>query len=78
SGTIEVRLLQRDRSLQLVVADDGVGIGDAPQVLGDAEARSGPPGGVGLRLIDMLAKQIGAKVRIDGPPGTRVCLSLAS
>ena len=72
-GRIEIRLERDGAIARLRITDDGIGLG-----AGDgAGARSG--GHVagptaGLQLIDMLAKQIGGRLTIDGSAGTTVAL----
>ncbi len=69
SGTVEVEASRgADGGLQLMVADDGKGLPDGP-----------PSGkGVGTRLVDLLAKQIGAETAIgrEEGGGTRFTLTL--
>lgn len=60
-GMISVRLRPERQQYRLTVADDGVGLPDAP-----------PGSGMGLRLIEVFARQLGGQVeRQSGPDGTR-------
>jgi signal transduction histidine kinase/DNA-binding response OmpR family regulator len=63
-GALSVRLQQDDAHLRLQVEDDGVGL--------PAGLTERPPSTLGLQLVRMLAKQLGATVRFDSPGGTAV------
>jgi PAS domain S-box-containing protein len=64
SGLIEVRLEDRREGLRLLVRDDGIGMGAS----GARDARNG---GIGLDLVDSLAKQEdGIPLTRTGPEGT--------
>jgi two-component sensor histidine kinase len=63
AGTIRVELSRADEgSLQLLVADDGVGL---PGGLDAPRASS-----LGLRLVGMLAEQMAARLEVDSTRGT--------
>lgn len=75
-GTIDVRLVCDGPACRLTVADDGIGIEASRAARGEAgRAVDGPAGTVGLKLIEMLTKQIGGRLQIDGPPGTVVAVT---
>ena len=70
-GTIQVRLTRDgDGRIQLSVSDDGVGM---PQNVNLWNSRS-----LGLRLVRILSEQVGAAVRVTGPPGTRIELAFTA
>jgi len=65
SGQVSVSLVDCGaQSIELVVADDGIGIPAAVSVAGG--------GGFGLALVAMLADQLGATVEIERDSGTRI------
>src|SRR5690606_31254969 len=66
-GTVLVEPKPAGDETVLVIADDGVG-------LAAVEAQGAGTGGVGMTLITMLAKQIGARLAIEERGGTRVTL----
>ncbi len=70
-GRIEVRLEREGPRARLLITDDGIGIDESRQVLSEG----GTAPGVGLQLIEMLAKQAGGQLTIEGPPGTRLALA---
>jgi two-component sensor histidine kinase len=70
-GRIEVRLEHDGPRACLLIVDDGIGIEASRQVLSEG----GTAPGVGLQLIEMLAKQAGGQLSIEGPPGTRLALA---
>ncbi|MDR3515477.1 MAG: sensor histidine kinase [Azospirillaceae bacterium] len=72
-GTITISVAAGPANgLTVVVADDGEGLRGAPQ--------AGPTPGLGLRLVQALAEQIGATVALNGPdlvgPGMRWTLTV--
>ena len=64
SGKITVQLFEAEGALQLVVADDGIGINTA------AKTRFGKS--FGYRLINVFKRQLDAKLDINGEKGTVV------
>jgi PAS domain S-box-containing protein len=62
SGTVKLAGMTAGESLKIIVADDGVGL---PENLEPRRARSS-----GMRLVDGLAQQIDAKVRVKRERGT--------
>ena len=84
-GKITVEVLHRtDESVEIVVADDGPGIGDTekPKVVqrfyrGDA-SRGTPGVGLGLSLVEAVAKLHGGSLAFsDNHPGLRVTMTIA-
>ncbi|HYE52921.1 MAG TPA: CHASE domain-containing protein [Azospirillaceae bacterium] len=63
-GRVVVRLHRRGQGAELTVADDGVGAG--PQA----------PAGLGLRLVEALAGQLGTEPVVERARGTRTTLAL--
>jgi two-component sensor histidine kinase len=64
SGTIRVTMAQKpDSSLTLIVEDDGVGM---PESVDPAA-----PATLGLRIVKVLARQVGATVKLRRTGGTR-------
>jgi two-component system, sensor histidine kinase PdtaS len=61
SGAIDITLKQIDGAVHVGVADDGVGLA--------ADHDSGR--GYGMKLVHMMASQIGGALRVDGQAGTR-------
>jgi two-component sensor histidine kinase len=73
-GSIEIRLEREGALGRLRVADDGVGFAAARAARRSAtdQGRGDPATATpGLQLMDMLTKQIGGRLSIDGPSGTR-------
>jgi len=64
TGTISISLHIEDETAQLVVEDDGVGLGDATS---DGD-------GLGLRLIEGFASHLGGTAEITSGPGTRIAV----
>ncbi len=60
SGTIEVKLATTDRELIVTVRDDGIGID--PSAIGK--------GGLGMRIVQQLAEQLGGTISITSERGT--------
>lgn len=67
AGTIQVRLKPTDAGLELVVADDGVGLPPADKA---------KTSGLGRRLVESFARQAGAAMSVGHGPGTRYVLVL--
>jgi two-component sensor histidine kinase len=67
-GAITISLQRREDEVVLVVRDDGIGL--------PAERAQGGGSSMGLKLIEMLASQIAAKVEIVRECGTRMTLIL--
>ncbi|HWL69106.1 MAG TPA: sensor histidine kinase [Geminicoccus sp.] len=69
-GTIEVRLERlEDGRARLTIADDGVGLEGTPPAAPDAAT------GLGTRLVQMFARQIGGDLSVEsGAGGTRTTL----
>ncbi len=63
-GTLSIRLGHRDGEATLVLADDGPGMPAEPKA------------GLGLKLIELLSRQIAAEVAWDRSAGTRLTLQL--
>jgi two-component sensor histidine kinase len=63
-GTLSIRLGHRDGEATLVLADDGPGMPAEPEA------------GLGLKLIELLSRQIAAEVAWDRSAGTRLTLQL--
>jgi two-component system, sensor histidine kinase PdtaS len=61
-GSLTVRVRQADRQIELSVSDDGVGL---PQGFDIDNGNT-----LGLRLVRMLASQLGGSVRLAGDGGT--------
>lgn len=63
AGKIAVHLSSRETECSLVISDDGRGI-------------SGPSraGSLGMRLMNRLARQVGAVLDVDGSKGTTIAL----
>jgi two-component sensor histidine kinase len=68
-GKITVSLERRPTEALLTVADNGVGLPD-----GGSKADPDQAEGIGLTLIEMLAKQIGGELAISVAQGTRLSL----
>ncbi|GAB3227010.1 tetratricopeptide repeat protein [Algoriphagus aestuariicola] len=62
-GEIEVKLLEKDDHLHLIVSDNGIGISENPQVLGS---------GFGSQLIQLLTRQLDGKMTLLRQKGTEV------
>jgi len=62
-GAVHVELTTRDEEIRLVVTDDGCGISS------DLDTANAPT--LGLRLVRMLAGQLGGTAVFDGSAGTR-------
>ncbi len=80
-GTIEVGVASEDDRILLTIADSGPGInaGDRSRVLDRfvrlEESRSSPGSGLGLSLVDAVARLHGARLSLDdNAPGLRVSL----
>jgi signal transduction histidine kinase len=77
---VEVALRQTDKSLNLVISDEGPGIPDEIRAHLFEPGRSTRPGGTGLGLAisQWLARQIGASLTLveTGPVGTIFNLAL--
>jgi two-component sensor histidine kinase len=65
SGTVSIRLTQCEAALDLVIADDGVGIPPGP-----SETETGTRDGIGLQLIRGFSRQLGATLEVTQQPGT--------
>ena len=61
AGNITVSFHRSDREFHLTVRDDGIGM--------NGQAR---PTGLGQRLVQSFAHQLGGTVEWNGPPGTTV------
>ena len=66
SGTVSILLEQHDSAIDMVIADDGVGIPP-----GRGETESGTRDGLGLQLIRGFSRQLGATLEVTEQPGTR-------
>jgi two-component sensor histidine kinase len=66
-GWIDVELRRTTDAVELVVADDGVGHDPTSPARG---------GGLGRRLVEQLARQLGGSVAVAGHGGTRVVVRL--
>jgi two-component sensor histidine kinase len=62
-GTIQVKLETTDKELIVTVRDDGVGL---------SRAAPSTKGGLGMRIVQQLAEQLGGTITITGEAGT-VC-----
>jgi two-component sensor histidine kinase len=74
-GRVVVDLAREADETVLVIADDGIGMAAS------GERGDGPgtgPAGVGMTLITMLAKQVGARLAIEQQAGTRITLRFAA
>ena len=69
SGTIRVELERAGDGGRLVIADDGVGM---TRRIADGRGEADRDVGIGLTLIEMLAKQIGGQLVISGQHGTQL------
>ena len=81
SGSIEVSLVNDGDHARLTISDDGIGFVETPADEMDADADAegedeleSRRGGIGLVLVDLLAKQTGGKLRIEGYEGVRITL----
>lgn len=63
SGRVTITLVREGDSARLSIADDGIGM--------PAESYAKENSGYGLRLVDMLARDLGGGLRIDGSAGAR-------
>jgi two-component sensor histidine kinase len=63
AGTIQVKLEATDKELVVTVQDDGIGL---------PAAAPAPKGGLGMRIVQQLAEQLGGTITITGEAGT-VC-----
>jgi len=70
AGTINVQLMIEQNDAKLLVADDG--IGTSPTATG---SESGERAGLGVVLIEALARQLGGTIAWSGPPGTAATVS---
>lgn len=66
AGNILVRLTPEEKGATLVIEDDGVGLPP-----GRSDTETGVRGGIGLKLVRGLARQLGATLTIDERQGTR-------
>ncbi len=74
SGPVEVSLENFGDHARLVISDHGVGFLEKPE---DADGQGGQivvQRGIGLTLIELLAKQTGGTLDIDGRRGVRITL----
>lgn len=71
-GRVDVVVEQREGRVVLEVSDNGVGDPDEA----DPSRKDQPRGGLGLRLIDALAGQLGAELSVSHEGGTRTTLVL--
>ncbi len=69
SGVIRVELAQTAEGLRLVVADNGIGL--APPL------PPGRPAGTGMKLVEMLARQLNSQLTIESAQGVTARLILA-
>jgi two-component sensor histidine kinase len=63
AGSVRVDLHQESEFIVASVADDGIGLPDPL-----------PSNSLGLKLVGVLAEQLGGDVRFEAPPGTRITL----
>jgi len=63
TGEIEVRLLEKDNHLHLIVSDNGIGMTENPPILGS---------GFGSELIRLLTRQLDGKMTQMTQPGTAI------
>lgn len=63
AGEIEVRLLEKDNHLHLIVSDNGIGMTENPPILGS---------GFGSELIRLLTRQLDGKMTQMTQPGTAI------
>ena len=75
TGSVSISLAQRASALDLVIADDGIGIPP-----GRSETETGTRDGIGLQLIRGFSRQLGATLEVSEQPGTcyRVHMPLRS
>jgi hypothetical protein len=71
SGTVSIHLTQHEAALDLVIADDGVGIPP-----GRSETETGTRDGLGLHLIRGFSRQLGATLEVTEEPGTRYSIHM--
>lgn len=67
-GRIEVRVSQQPQALRLEVRDDGTGLGVGHETV--------PPTSLGRRLVELLARQLGAEASWHADGGTVFLLIL--
>ena len=72
-GTVTVELLPDADGMRLTVRDDGIGL---PPGLPSAQRRNN--GGLGLVLVQALAQQANATLRVERGPGTTFILDIAA
>jgi two-component sensor histidine kinase/CheY-like chemotaxis protein len=65
SGQIRITLQRQERCMRLLVADTGVGM---------PEGRSPRTNSLGLRIVDILAQQLGGSMKITPNPGAQFVL----
>ena len=65
-GHVTIQLAQHEAAIDLVIADDGVGIPP-----GRSQTESGTRDGIGLQLIRGFSRQLGATLTVSEQPGTR-------
>jgi two-component sensor histidine kinase len=71
SGTVSIHLAQHEAAIDLVIADDGVGIPP-----GRSETESGTRDGLGLQLIRGFSRQLGATLVVTQQPGTHYSIHM--
>jgi len=65
-GRIGVQALQKDGKAEIIIEDDGIGI---PETLSPGDSS-----GFGLRLVELLVKQLKGEMRLEREGGTRFVL----
>ena len=69
-GRIWVRVGRDEQGIRIEIADDGVGMGGPDGKL------AGDGSGFGLTIVDLLSRQLQARIRREGPPGLRTEVTL--
>ena len=77
-GQVNVNLSEQDDTVQLIVADTGIGIpaDDMPHLFSrfhrGRNASAYPGSGLGLAIVKVIADQLGAKIRVNSDPSGTV------
>ena len=76
-GRISIQLAEAEGTAELVIADDGIGLGAAQARLdADPAEPAGQPGGIGIQLIRGFVRQLRATMTVDESHGTTYVVRL--